>query len=88
MWHMYVTSPPLRLHQRHPVGLPHPDQEARVNGTHQGLKNSKLNQSKLEKPRNHKETGLNQNKLDQLGGIDLPKIWTKYSSPIRRISQS
>ena len=22
MWHMYVTSPPLRLHQRHPVGLP------------------------------------------------------------------
>ena len=22
MWHMYVTSPPVRLHQRHPVGLP------------------------------------------------------------------
>ena len=22
MWHMYVTSPPIRLHQRHPVGLP------------------------------------------------------------------
>ena len=22
MWHMYVTSPPVGLHQRHPVGLP------------------------------------------------------------------
>ena len=53
-----------------------------------GWKNSKLIQSNLEKPKNHKETGLNWNKLDQQSRIDLPKIWTKYSSPIRRIGQS
>ena len=46
---MCVTSPPIRLHQRHPVGLPLSIKETRVTDTPQGLPGS---------------TGLNENKPD------------------------
>ena len=48
-----------------------------MNGTYQGLI-----QSNPEKPKNCKETGLNWNKLDQQGGIDLPKYGPNTHLPL------
>ena len=88
MWRMYVTSPPIRLHQRCPVGLPSSGSGGQSEWYTPGAEKLQIEPIQSGKTRNCKETRLNQNKPDQPGGINLPKIWTKYSSPIRRISQS
>ena len=52
MWHMYVTSPPIELHQRHPVGLPSSGSGDQSKWYTPGAEDSKLNQivpRKLEK---------------------------------------
>ena len=88
MWCMYVTSPPIRLHQIHPVLLPSSGSGGQSKWYTSGAEKLQVEPDQSWETQNHEETRLNQNKLDQLGGINLPKIWTKFSSPIRHIGQS
>ena len=69
MWHMYVTTPPVRLHQRHPVGLPSSGSGGQSKWYTLGAEDSKLNQIIPRKPRENclEHPRLTWNKPDSTG---------------------
>ena len=74
---MYVTSPPLKLHQRHPVGLPSSGSGGQSKWYTSGAENLQIEPDiQVRKTGgNHKETRLNWNKPDLIRmEYNLPKI--------------
>ena len=72
MWCMYVTSPPVRLHQRHPVGLPSSGSGGQSEWYTPGAEDSKLNYQIFQKTQRELEncpenTGFTRNKPDSTG---------------------
>ena len=66
MWHMYVTSPPIMLHQRCPVGLPSSGSGGQSEWYTPGAEDSKLN-SQISQENHPETTGFTWNKLDSTG---------------------
>ena len=56
MWQMYVTSPPIGLHQRHPIGLPSSRSGDKNEGCTPGVSRSSWTRVKWKKP---EITGVN-----------------------------